>query len=65
MILKEDVTRVAAKIANAVAFCGPLKVSCIDGKKFETNQVSGFDVDIARTIAEQMIWEFLEKNNLS
>jgi hypothetical protein len=62
MILKEDVSKVAAKLANAVAFCGPLKVSCIDGKKYETNQISGFKIDLAQTIAEQMILEFLDKH---
>lgn len=66
MILsKEDIAELATDIGGELAYCGPLKVSCINGHKTETHLVSGWDKEKAKYMVEKMITDFLKKKNLS
>ena len=53
----------AAKIADQTAYCGPLKIMSIDGKKSETTCIHGFEHSKATKVIEDMIWDFLLKED--
>lgn len=60
----EEVSILADSIAHLLSFCGPLRVSCVDGKKTETYKISGWREEEAKRKAKEMILFFLEKKKL-
>jgi hypothetical protein len=64
MIDKKIILEWTAHLVQDLAFCGPIRVSCCDGKKRETREISGWDREKAEIIVAQAAQRLLESSTI-